>query len=125
MAALILLFAFDEAHYRQDSTLLPQCVKLTCFLQSLLGESFFQTLEDCANSKNEMKDLFHDGLVFFNHFVRLIQQPTAQTVMDAFQRGAALFAPYNFPGCDLIILVFVRSAVWSSIRIDKVDKVRS
>jgi hypothetical protein len=36
----------------------------------------------------------------------LTHNPTENTLRDAFARGAALFAPFNFPGCDLIIPVF-------------------
>jgi hypothetical protein len=67
-------------------------------------------LKACAETRKEMNDLFVDGVVFFNHFIRLAHDPTENTLPDAFARGAALFAPLNFPGCDLIIPIFIPSA---------------
>ena len=37
------------------------------------------------------------------------KNPTFQTLTRCFERGAALFTPFQFPGCDLIIPVFVPS----------------
>jgi hypothetical protein len=111
VAALLILFAYDEMDLRQSPKIEPpKRVRLSDFLTSLLGDSFAKTLAACANTKPTMQDVFDDGLVFFNHFVRLTEDPTSTTLHDAYQRGAALFAPYNFPGCNLIIPIFIPSA---------------
>ena len=103
VASLLLMFAFDDAHRDQCGVKLPpQKVWLRSFISSFLATS----LETCVETQEKMRDLFTDGVVFFNHFLRLTHNPTENTLRDAFARGAALFAPFNFPGCDLIIPVF-------------------
>jgi hypothetical protein len=49
-----------------------------------------------------MMNLFHNGLlVFFDHSVSpILQELIANILVDAFQRGAAPFAPHTFQGCD-------------------------
>ena len=75
-----------------------------------MGTSLGSELEPCVKTREEMQGLFANGVVFFNHFLRLTHDPTENTLQAAFARGAALFAPFNFPGCDLIIPVFDLSA---------------
>lgn len=53
MAALILLFAFDETHDQQDndgSQVLLHTVKLKYFLELILEQSFSKSLEACAKT---------------------------------------------------------------------------
>ncbi|KAL1982677.1 hypothetical protein VTN96DRAFT_987 [Rasamsonia emersonii] len=54
-----------------------------------------------------MKELWDTGMVFFNHFVRLEGDPNEGTLRQAFNRGAALFLPMNFPGCDILIPILL------------------
>jgi hypothetical protein len=79
------------------------------FYQLLSGDIIIiasdSNLAACIETRQEMYDLFANGVVFFNHFLRLTHYPTVNTLQDAFARGAALFTPFNFPGCDLIIPV--------------------
>jgi hypothetical protein len=104
VASLLLMFAFDGAHYKQCGAKLPQKVRLGDFISSFMGTS--SELEASVKTREEIQGLFANGVVFFNHFLRLTHDPTENTLQAAFARGAALFVPFNFPGCDLIIPVF-------------------
>jgi hypothetical protein len=105
-ASLLLMFALDETHYKQCvAKLAPQKIRLRNFISSLLGTSVENDMAACVENQEEMRGLFADGVVFFNHFLRLTHDPTENTLQGAFARGAALFAPFDFPGGDLIIPV--------------------
>ena len=84
-------------------------MKLNDFLKSLLGEPVIKRMAECANTNEEMNNIFDNGSVFFNHFARFRKYSTFQILTRCFERGAALFTPYQFLGCDLIIPVFVPS----------------
>jgi hypothetical protein len=96
------MFAFDSAHFQQCGAQLPQKVRLGDFISSFMGTS--SEVEATVRTRKEMQGLFANGVVFFNHFLRLTHDPTENALQAAFARGAALFAPFNFPGCDLIIV---------------------
>ena len=97
-----------SAHSKQCGAKLPQKVRLGDFISSFMGTS--SELKATVKTRKEMQGLFANGVVFFNHFLRLTHDPTENTLQAAFAREAALFAPFNFPRCDLIIPVFDLSA---------------
>jgi hypothetical protein len=108
VASLLLMFTFDDTHYKSCGTeLTPRKFRLGDFISSLFETSLANNLAACADTNESMSNLFSNGVVFFNHFVRLTKDPTEHTLEDAFVRGAALFAPFKFPGCDIIIPVFM------------------
>ncbi|KAB8219267.1 hypothetical protein BDV33DRAFT_204584 [Aspergillus novoparasiticus] len=104
-AAVIMLFSFDRAHGQA----LPKQVKISNFLSSVFRDNISMQIKSCMGDKEGLKLLWQEGMVFFNHFVRLQDKPSAQTLHAAYYRGAALFPPEGFKGCDLIIPVFLPS----------------
>lgn len=105
VAALILLFSFDRA--LPQGTFIP--MKLSQFLESLLPDKVREKFADCMTQKEDLKRLWNDGYVFFNHFWRMErgQKPGVPTLRTAFYRGAALFPPPRYEGCDIIIPVLL------------------
>lgn len=101
VAALILLFAFDKSHTEQ----LPTPVRFSNFLASLFSNDKSLAIEQCMRDDEQMRRLWTDGYVFFNHFVRIAEKPTDETLRRAYQRGAAIFPPFGYKGCGIVIPV--------------------
>ncbi|KAL2005782.1 hypothetical protein VTN00DRAFT_10275 [Thermoascus crustaceus] len=101
VAALILLFAFDKLQAER----LPTAARFSDFLASLLPKNKVLVLEGRMRDNEQMQHLWTDGYVFFNHFVRTTEKPTAETLRWAYQRGAVIFRPFGYKGCDIIIPV--------------------
>ena len=105
VSSLLLLFTFDKAHGERSAG--P--MKLSRFFESLLS-STSPVLEGIINrmeDQEDLRNLWHDGVVFFNHVVRLTKPPTAATLRKAFYRGAAFFPPGGFKGCDIVIPIYL------------------
>ncbi|KAL1979111.1 hypothetical protein VTN96DRAFT_6838 [Rasamsonia emersonii] len=108
VAALVLLFTFDKVHHTVNGRW-PAPVKLSTFISILFPSSKLGMIERCMTDKREMQSLWENGYVFFNHFVRLSESsPTAKTLKRAYDRGAAIFPPLGYKGCDIIIPVSLR-----------------
>jgi len=58
------------------------------------------------NDNDSLQALWEQGRIFFNHFVRLSGPSTHASLRRAFHRGAALFPPSAFKGCDIIVPVY-------------------
>ncbi|KAL1984045.1 hypothetical protein VTN96DRAFT_9642 [Rasamsonia emersonii] len=104
IAALILMFTFDRVHGLRY----PTPVKFSKFIETLLPHSAVLEIESRMGDSENMQALGDHGFVFFNHFVRLSERPTEKTIRMAYGRGAAIFAPPRFKGCDIIIPIHVQ-----------------
>ena len=103
-ASMILLFAFDNAH----GAGLPRPIPLFAFLKALVPQICDEIQSHC-NDNSELNEVWN-GSVYFNSFVETENKNrhiTPEVLQRAYARNAALFAPDNFPGCDLIIPVVV------------------
>lgn len=103
VAALLLLFTFDKIH----STRLPTPIKISDFMTTLLSGDRPLGLGKCMEQNAATRKLWTDGVVFFNHFVRTTEKPTLGTLQQAYRRGAAIFPPTGYKGCDAIIPVLI------------------
>lgn len=107
-AALILMFAFDRKQSLDLTTPKPQTVFE--FVQTLFGASKTAKLSSKLSSERTGKhvtQLMMNGLVFFNHFIRLEGQVNSIVLRLAWGRGTALF---SYPGTahfDIIIPVAI------------------
>lgn len=101
IAALTLLFAYD----RKMNTAYPEPIRVREFFTPLFPshDEFKRELEDCTGTSRHMKTLWDEGLVFFNHFVRLNEAPTMVTLHQAYRRGVALLPPFGWKGADMVI----------------------
>lgn len=102
VASLVLLFSFDKTQTSQ----LPRPQLLTVFFQSLFGRKFYDNgQEQREKYTEELKSLWDQGLVFFNHFTRL-EEPLSEIVLRrAWTRGQALFTPAGTAYYDIAIPV--------------------
>ena len=103
-ASMILLFAFDNAH----GAGLPRPIPLSAFLKSLVPQVCDEIQSRC-NDNSELNEVWN-GSVYFNSFVETENDNrhiTPEILQRAYARNAALFAPNNFEGCDIIIPVVV------------------
>lgn len=114
VAALVLMFTFDQAHGLQS----PRPIKLSQFLAALLPKSVIeQMIVRIADSKR-IRRIWEERCVFLTHFVRLSEIPNEATLTDAYRRSAGLILP-NCNGCDLIIPVCVRGQMtYLAIRVN-------
>lgn len=105
VAALLLLFSYDKALGEKP----PSPVKISKFLDTLFSgnNEFLTGVNDRMKDQRDMEFLWQNGVVFFNHFVRLTKPPTEATLRKAFYRGAAIFPLVGFGGCDMIIPIFL------------------
>ena len=104
VAGLLLLFAYDESHSSHEFTL-PTPLSLKDFLGSLFCQEALEQINERMGSDPEMKALWKEGSVFFNHLIKLQDPPSHDTLRLAYNRGAALFLPDRFPGADILIPV--------------------
>lgn len=77
VGAIILLFAFDRALEEEE---LPSTVSVACFMEALLGIQAAADLARCVGSDQEMREIWEEGHVFANHFVRLNSVPDESTL---------------------------------------------
>ena len=102
VAAMILMFAYDEKQFNYPRAL-PTPILVKDFMQALFGSGRCDDMAQRMNTDKDMKKLWHEGLVYFNHVVNLQQAPSHETLANAFNRAAAFFLPPGFPGADIII----------------------
>lgn len=103
IAALILLFAADYVSRPLESR--PHAMSMRDFWTSFLGSSSWLAVEQhCSNAQNIL-DVLENGMVFYNHFIRIPHIPTIDDLATAYRQGAAIFLPANFPGMDIAIPV--------------------
>lgn len=85
----------------------PTAIPLIGFTESLFGQDAQALISEVLQSDTEMKALWKNGKVFFNHMVKLEKVPNEQTMELGFERGAAFFLPDGFHGADILIPVQV------------------
>ncbi|KAI5297392.1 hypothetical protein KEM56_004854 [Ascosphaera pollenicola] len=83
VAALILLYSIDTT---QD--LLPEAIKVSHFLEVLLGSKVARDIEGRINRNAHLTSLWRDGNVYFSHFYR---PPTAAAEASFKNAARALF----------------------------------
>ncbi|XHG06275.1 hypothetical protein AWENTII_009480 [Aspergillus wentii] len=105
VAAMILLFALDKA----NGIGRPRPVSLAKFFKCLLPERLCGKIQPICERDSKLGEIW-EGSVFFSQFVRTQNNDRAVTIevlTRAYARNAALIAPNNFEGCDLIIPIVV------------------
>ena len=101
VAAIVLLFTQD----RIQGTGYPRPVSLGRFLCSLLPSSLSGPLEEGAGASKHMQNLWDNGHLKFNHFVRVTEMPTLEKLREAFERAAGILPPLGYKGADILIPV--------------------
>lgn len=112
VASMMLLFAYDELQFHQPKAL-PTPIALQKFMTSLFGQDRCAGMTDRMHSDDDMRDLWDNGLVFFNQFIRLQHAPDQDTLERLFNRGAAVFLPGASVGADIIVPVRIADAEMS------------
>lgn len=120
VAALVLMFAFDKAHGLRD----PTPIKFSVFMETLLPTSIVTEVRGRVHDSNDLQAMWENGFVFFNHFVRLSDRPSEETLNHAYARSAAIFPPVGFKGCDIVIPVHVQGQPRMSYLIVQVNNRR-
>ena len=92
LSALLLLFTYDKAHGERS----PGHETLSAFRVPVLTQ---------PGQPREPRKFRDDGVVFFNHVVRLTNPPEAATL--AFYRGAAFSLPVASKGCDIVVPIYL------------------
>lgn len=110
VAAIVLLFTFDEALY-MDAQYLPAAVSVKSFLDALLGSQIADVVINCADTNAEMRTICSKGEIFCNHFMKLEDPPCKKTLQIAFQHGVGIILPDNFPGADIVVPIRVSAKV--------------
>lgn len=103
VAAMFLLFAYDEAMHECVKYLDPVAVTLGRFTKLLLGEPVKDAISESMSTDQDMGTIWNTGLVFFNHVTKLERVPNEKMLRKAFNRGCAFFLPENIPGADILI----------------------
>lgn len=78
-------------------------------MEALLGNQAATELAMCMGSDQEMREIWEEGHVFANHFVRLNSVPDESTLKAAICRGSALFLPEKFPGAYILIPIMKKN----------------
>lgn len=112
VAFLVLLFAYDELQFHTPRAL-PTPIPLRDFMASLFGQERRAWMTDRMHSDYDMRELWDNGFVFFNQFIRLEHVPDQDTLEKLFNRGAAVFLPGASVGADIIIPVRIHDAEMS------------
>lgn len=108
-AALILQFSFDEAHNLYTPNPFLTAIPLSKFTGSLFGRQAQAHMSKVLQTDTDMRALWQNGRVFFNHMVKLEKVPNEQTLELGFERGAAFFLPDGFRGADILVPIQVSS----------------
>ncbi|OJJ79312.1 uncharacterized protein ASPGLDRAFT_61906 [Aspergillus glaucus CBS 516.65] len=102
-AALILLFAVDTVQPVGG----PRPLRLSTFLSALFPVKLVEGIQLCLKDSDSLRPLWDNGTIYFNHFVRLVEDPNENTLQNAYKRGAAIFSPTCYIGCDLILPIYM------------------
>lgn len=114
VAALVLMFTFDQAHKLQS----PRPIELSQFLAALFPKSVIEQVLIRIEDSKRIRRVWEEGYVFLTHFVRLSEIPNEATLIDAYRRSAGLILP-DCNGCDLAIPVCVRDKMtYLAVRVD-------
>ncbi|OJJ40915.1 hypothetical protein ASPWEDRAFT_64252 [Aspergillus wentii DTO 134E9] len=103
VAALLMFFAFDHLHGTEN----PKLTHAHRFLSGLLPDQIIQEIKARQKDSSQINTILSDGMIFFNHAIRMREPPTKDTLRDAFLRGAIIYPEKNFAGTDIIIPVFL------------------
>lgn len=115
-SALILLFTFDEV-WKNEIGGFPGAIPLSNFLEALLGKNVASDIVKCASTDKDIRSLYDNGKIFFNHFIKLEEEPDTKTLQKGFYRGIAFFLPDNHPGADIFIPVRIYNRKMSFLAI--------
>ncbi|KAI9603889.1 hypothetical protein H4Q26_003496 [Puccinia striiformis f. sp. tritici PST-130] len=90
-----------------DSISFPDPVPVSKFLETLTGLSPAELPLDSIDVENKRR-LFHQGVMFWNHFMNTPFKPTTESLLECLQRGLALQCGSDQEAFDQVLPIYLK-----------------